>query len=42
MEPPKVQRQRSVSAPLESKLKEEIERIIHEDVIEEASAASWV
>jgi len=40
--PPKVQRQRPVPAPLESKLKEEIERMIKEDVIEEASGASWV
>ena len=41
-EPPKFQRQRSVPAPLESRLKEDIERIIHDDVIEEASVASWV
>ena len=34
---PKVQRQQP-----ESRLKEEIERMIHEDVIEEASGASWV
>lgn len=40
--PPKVQRQRPVPAPLEARLKEEIERMIHEDVIEEASGASWV
>ena len=40
--PPKVQRQRPVPAPLELRLKEEIERVIKEDVIEEASGASWV
>ena len=37
---PKVQRQRSVPAPLESRLKQEIERMIHKDVIEE-ERASW-
>ena len=40
--PPKVQRQQLVPAPLESKIKKEIERKIHEDVIEEATGASWV
>ena len=40
--PPKVQRQRPVPAPLELRLKEEIERMINEDVIEEASGASWI
>lgn len=40
--PPKVQRQRPVPAPLESRLKEEIERMIREDVIEQASGSSWV
>ena len=40
--PPKVQRQRQVPAPLESKIKEEIKRMIHENVIEEATAWSFV
>ena len=40
--PPVVQRQRPIPATLESKLKEEIERMIQEDVIEEATGASWV
>ena len=40
--PPKVQGQRPVPAPLESKIKEEIERMIHVDLIEEATGASWV
>ena len=40
--PPKVQQQRPVPAPLESRIKEEIKRMIHEDVIEEATGASWV
>lgn len=38
----KVQRQRPVPAPLESRLKPEIEKMIHEGVIEQASRFSWV
>ena len=40
--PPKVQKQRPVPAPLEDRLKQEIERMIQEDVIEEATGASWI
>lgn len=40
--PPKVQKQRPVPAPLEERLKQEIERMIQEDVMEEATGASWI
>ena len=40
--PPKVQKQRPVPAPLEERLKQEIERMIQEDVIEEATGALWI
>ena len=40
--PPKVQKQRPVPAPVENRLKQEIKRMIDEDVIEEATGASWI
>lgn len=40
--PPKAQRQRPVPAMIESKLKAEIERMLKEDVIEEATGTSWI
>ena len=40
--PPKVQKQRPVPAPVEERLKQEIERMIQDDVIEEVTGASWI
>ncbi|PFX31706.1 Retrovirus-related Pol polyprotein [Stylophora pistillata] len=39
---PRYKKQRPVPAPLEERLKQEIERIIQEQVIEEAAGASWI
>lgn len=39
---PKAQKQRPIPAPLEERLRQEIERMIREDVIEEAIGTSWV